>query len=209
VGASMADRTLVADHYFSSKPKSRPRYGLIRTCLRGKGFEFLTASGVFSRQRVDLGSRLLVESMILPQAGCLLDVGCGYGTVGIVAAATNPCLQVFMVDVNLRAVRLARLNIMRNFVANAEVKRGFLYEPVKNIVFDCILSNPPISAGLETVKEIIIEAPNHLHLGGVFEIVVRSKVGGKRLKNLFFEAFGNVEVLARQSGYRVLSSRKK
>jgi 16S rRNA (guanine1207-N2)-methyltransferase len=197
------------EHYFVANPKSRPRYGLIRTYLRGKPFEFLTASGVFSKQRVDLGTRLLIESMLLPKKGCALDIGCGYGAVGIGAAAFNPRLYVILVDVNARAVWLARQNVEKNIVNNAEVRRGCLYAPVKDLIFDCVLSNPPVSAGMETVKAMIVEAPRHMACGGVFQMVVKSKIGGKRLRTIFEEAFGNVEVLARESGYRVLLSRRQ
>jgi 16S rRNA (guanine1207-N2)-methyltransferase len=197
------------EHYFVANPKSRPRYGLIRTYLRGKPFEFLTASGVFSKQRVDLGTRLLIESMLLPKKGCALDIGCGYGAVGIGAAAFNPRLYVILVDVNARAVWLARQNVEKNIVSNAEVRRGCLYAPVKDLIFDCVLSNPPVSAGMETVKAMIVEAPRHMVCGGVFQMVVKSKIGGKRLRTIFEEAFGNVEVLARESGYRVLLSRRQ
>ncbi|MGD0160759.1 MAG: methyltransferase [Candidatus Bathyarchaeia archaeon] len=197
------------EHYFAANPKSKPRYGLIRTYLRGRPFEFLTASGVFSKQRVDLGTRLLIESMILPKKGCALDIGCGYGAVGIAAAALNQRLYVFLTDVNRRAVWLAKQNVEKNMINNAEVRNGCLYSPVKDMIFDCILSNPPVSAGMETVKAIIIEAPQHMACGGVFQMVVKSKVGGKRLRTIFEEAFGNFEVLARESGYRVLLSRKQ
>ena len=197
------------EHYFVANPKSRPRYGLIRTYLRGKPFEFLTASGVFSKQRVDLGTRLLIESMLLPKKGCALDIGCSYGAVGIGAAAFNPRLYVILVDVNARAVWLARQNVEKNIVSNAEVRRGCLYAPVKDLIFDCVLSNPPVSAGMETVKAMIVEAPRHMACGGVFQMVVKSKIGGKRLRTIFEEAFGNVEVLARESGYRVLLSRRQ
>jgi len=83
----MSRKAKKVEHYFAERPKSKPELGLVRARLRGLTFEFLTASGVFSRQRVDLGTRLLVESMVLPENGCVLDVGCGYGVVGIVAAA--------------------------------------------------------------------------------------------------------------------------
>ena len=198
-----------ADHYFSEHPRSALRLGLVRAYLRGRSFEFLTASGVFSKRRIDLGTRLLIDSMILPKKGNVLDIGCGYGPIGIAAAASNPCLRVTLVDVNVRAVRLARQNIERNCVCNAEVKRGRLYEPVKDLVFDCVLSNPPVSAGLETVKAIICNAPEHMAHGAIFQMVVRSKVGGKRLQTIFNEAFGNVKVWARESGHRVLISEKQ
>ena len=197
------------DHYFAAHPKSKMTLGVIRTCLRGKSFEFLTASGVFSKKRVDLGTRLLIESMVLPEDGYVLDVGCGYGAVGIAAATFNPNLRVIMVDVNERAVRLARQNAEKNYVSNVEVRRGYLYEPVKDLVFSCVLSNPPVSAGMETVKAIISEAPEHMASKALFQMVVKSKIGGKRLLMVFEEAFGNVEVLARKSGYRVLMSKKQ
>jgi 16S rRNA (guanine1207-N2)-methyltransferase len=203
--ARKADRV---EHYFSAQPKSRPRYGLIRANLRGKAFEFLTASGVFSMAHIDLGTRLLIESMILPEKGNVLDIGCGYGAVGIAAAVFNPDLYVFMVDVNMRAVWLARQNIARNCLSNAEAKRGDLYDPVEGLIFDCVLSNPPVSAGMGTVKAIISEAPRRMSDGASFQMVLRSKIAGRRLCMFFEEAFGNVDVLARESGYRVLVSKK-
>ena len=197
------------NHYFTAHPKSKLKFGVIHTHLRGRPFEFLTSSGVFSKKRVDSGTRLLIESMVLPEKGSVLDVGCGYGSVGIAAAAFNPDLRVVMVDVNERAVWLARKNVEVNDVSNAEVRRGDLYEPIKDSTFNCVLSNPPVSAGMETVKAIIVEAPKHMTDKALFQMVVRSKIGGKRLRTLLESAFGNVEVLARKSGYRVFISEKQ
>jgi 16S rRNA G1207 methylase RsmC len=147
--------------------------------------------------------------MILPETGSVLDLGCGYGAVGIAAAMFNPALKVMMTDVNTRAVRLARENIERNQVANAEARHGCLYEPVKEIFFDGVLSNPPVSAGMEIVKAIITEAPNVMKKEATFQMVVRSKTGGKTIPPFFNEAFGECHVLARQSGYRVFLARKQ
>ncbi|MEM3578260.1 MAG: methyltransferase [Candidatus Bathyarchaeia archaeon] len=196
-------------HYFTAEQRSKIKLGLVRTYLRGKQFEFLTASGVFSKKRVDLGTRLLIESMSLPEEGHVLDVGCGYGAVGIAAAKLNPKLHVVMVDVNERAVWLARQNIQVNKVYNATVKRGILYEPVKNLKFNCILSNPPVSAGIKTVKAIVSKAPEHITHGATFQMVLKSKICGERMQNIFKEAFGNVKVHARKSGYRVLIAEKE
>lgn len=197
------------NHYFTVHPESKIRLGTIHTCLCGKSFRFLTASGVFSKTRIDLGTRLLIESMVLPEKGCVLDVGCGYGAVGIAAAAFNPSLRVFMVDVNDRAVWLAKQNIEINSVSNAEVRRGYLYEPVRDLMFNCVLSNPPISSGMETVKAIIYEAPKHMIGKATLQMVLRSKIAGKRLQSIFEEVFGNFNVLARESGYRVLIAEKQ
>ncbi|MBS7615624.1 class I SAM-dependent methyltransferase [Candidatus Bathyarchaeota archaeon] len=197
------------EHYFAPHPKSKPKFGIIQTCLRGKTFKFLTASGVFSKKRVDPGTKLLIENMVLPENGYVLDIGCGYGAIGIAAAVFNPKLHVLMVDVNERAVKLAKRNVELNRVCNAEVKRGHLYEPVEDYTFNCILSNPPVSAGLATVKAIIVEAPKHMADKATLQMVLKSKIGGKRLQLIFEEAFGNCIVLARESGYRILMSKKE
>lgn len=196
------------NHYFAEHPKSKPKMRIIKAVLRGKPFKFLTSSGVFSKKRIDLGTRVLIESMFLPDEGLVLDLGCGYGAVGIVAAALNPKLRVIMVDVNERAVQFAKQNIQLNNVYNAEVRKGSLYEPVEEFAFNTILSNPPVSAGMKTVKAIIVEAPKHMASKASLQMVVRSKIWGKRLRTFFEEGFGNVRVLAIKSGYRVLIAEK-
>jgi 16S rRNA G1207 methylase RsmC len=192
------------EHYFTSAPKCSDRFGLVRAKLRGRNFEFLTSSSVFSKRKVDLGTHVLIDAMVLPQKGMVLDIGCGYGAVGIAAAASNTHLHVVMSDVNMRAVRLARQNLEANHIRNAEVRYGYLYEPVEQSRFGCVLSNPPVSAGMDTVKAIIAGAPQVMVAGGSFQMVIRSKIGAKTLPEAFFAAFGNCEVLARESGFRVL-----
>jgi 16S rRNA G1207 methylase RsmC len=200
----MSKKNRVVDHYFSATPKCDDRFGVIHATLLGCNFEFLSSSSVFSKKRVDLGTRVLIEAMTLPKTGMVLDLGCGYGAVGIAAAATNPQLQVVLTDVNVRAVRLAKQNLENNKIRNAQVRYGYLYEPVADFCFNCILSNPPVSAGMDTVKAIITGAPTVLAAEGTFQMVIRSKIGVKTLPEAFTEAFGNCEVLARESGYRVL-----
>jgi 16S rRNA G1207 methylase RsmC len=181
---------------------------MIRTHLRGRFLEFFTSSSVFSKERVDSGTRLLIESMVLPEKGSALDVGCGYGPVGIAAALSNPKLQVVMVDVNKRATRLAEKNAQLNNVTNVQVLHGFLYEPIADAKFETILCNPPLSAGMKTVRAIIAGSPKHMLDNGLLQLVVRSRTGGKLIAELLSETFGNVETLARKSGYRVLVSKK-
>ncbi len=197
------------NHYFTTEPKSKKNLGIIHTHLHGKSFQFLTANGVFSKTQVDLGTKLLIESMVLPEEGYVLDVGCGYGAIGIVAASLNPNLRVVMIDVNKRAVWLTEQNLQRNNIPNAEARTGHIYEPVKGSSFNCILSNPPISAGMDIVRTIISNAPMIMANGGKFEMVVRSKVGKKIIKEILEKTFGNVKILARKSGYRVFISEKQ
>jgi 16S rRNA (guanine1207-N2)-methyltransferase len=199
----------LTEHYYAESPKSPAKYGLVRTCLRGVAFEFTTASSVFSIKRVDLGTRVLIESMDLPEKGCVLDVGCGYGAVGIAAAKFTPKLHVVLTDVNRRAILLAKKNAEKNRVHNVEVRHGSLYEPVKDYCFDVVLSNPPVSAGMTTVEAIIRRAPAVMACGGTFQMVIRSKIGKKTLPEALTEAFGNCGVLAIESGYRVLTAQKQ
>jgi 16S rRNA (guanine1207-N2)-methyltransferase len=183
--------------------------GLARCSLRGREFEFLTASGVFSHRRVDNGTRLLIESMRLPEVGPVLDMGCGYGPVGIVAAAIWPRLEVWMTDVNERAVSMALENADRNGVGNVVVRQGNLYEPVGNKTFGVILSNPPISAGLRNVvKPLIAGAVDHLSGGGSLQLVVQSNKGGRSVSSMMEGYFGGVDVVSRKGGYRVLMAVK-
>jgi 16S rRNA (guanine1207-N2)-methyltransferase len=196
------------EHYFAELPKSEAKLGMVHTRLRGEPFKFLTASSVFSKKQIDLGTRLLIEAMQLPDKGNVLDVGCGYGAVGIAVAASNPRLHVVMTDVNMRAVQLARKNIKINNVRNAKVRSGYLYEPVKDSAFNCVLSNPPVSAGMETVKALITQAPQVMTAEATFQMVIRSKIGAKTLPSIFNETFGNCRVLERKSGYRVLLAKK-
>jgi len=197
------------EHYYTETPKAPAKLGIIRTRLRGRSFEFLTASSVFSKKQVDNGTRLLIEAMALPETGTVIDVGCGYGAVGIVAAASNPRLHVVMTDVNERAVRLARQNARKNKVNKTEVRCGYLYEPVKELAFNCVLSNPPVSAGMETVKALITQAPAVMAQNASFQMVIRSKIGAKTLPQVFTQAFGSYHILARKSGYRVLIAEKQ
>jgi len=146
--------------------------------------------------------------MVLPGEGRVLDVGCGYGPVGIVAGRLVPGLEVWMTDVNERAVALARRNSEWNGV-DAVVRPGDLYAPVGDLLFDAVLSNPPISAGMRRVVEpLVAGAVDRLVEGGSLQVVVQTNKGGRTLASMMEGYFGGVEVAARGSGYRVLRSVK-
>ena len=197
------------EHYFSSNPKSKLNLSLISIVLKGREFKFLTSSSVFSKKRIDPGTKLIIETMILPEDGIILDLGCGYGAIGILAASTNPKLKVIMTDVNSRAAELAKLNLKKNRILNAQVKKGYLYEPVSDLNFNCILVNPPVSAGMKLVKSMILEAPKIMAHKGLFQMVIRSKIGAKILPEIFMKSFGNCTIISRQAGYRVLKGEKE
>ncbi len=169
--------------------------------VRDHYFRFNTGTGVFSRGRLDPGTRLLAENMTLPENGSVLDLGCGYGPLGIIAAKLNPKLEVFLTDNNPNALKLAKMNGEQNHVKNVQFKLGSIYVPVESRKFNLILSNPPLSAGFTVVSEIIRNAPLHLELNGALEVVVRK--GFNLYKRELEKAFENARILARGSGYRV------
>lgn len=180
---------------------------MISDFIRGVTVEFEVAAGVFSCDEVDKGTKLLLEYAEIPEEGVVLDVGCGYGVIGIVLAKVNPKLRVYMVDINREAVKLAKRNIKRNGVEDrVVVLYGDLYEPVKGILFDAIYSNPPLAAGMDVVKRIIIEAPQHLKEGGTLQVVVRK--GAETVRKTMEQTFGNVKQLVSKWGYKVFLSRK-
>lgn len=190
------------EHYFAKKPKSKAELGLIKARLRGREFRFLTSSGIFSYKKIDRGTELLVSNMVIKQGDCVLDLGCGYGVLGIAAAKIAG--RAILTEVNSRAANLARKNLKLNNIANAEVREGNLYEPVANENFNVILCNLPMSAGLGVVYEIIEKSRARLKSGGTLQVVVRK--GAERIEQKMREIFGNVATLAKKGGYRVFLS---
>jgi 16S rRNA (guanine1207-N2)-methyltransferase len=164
----------VSEQYFSREPSSRHDERELVTTLRGRDLRFVADAGVFSKDRIDRGTRLLVDALTLRPNDQVLDVGCGYGVLGIVAATLAPQGHVTLTDVNPRAVHLTRRNLRGNRIANAEVLEGAFFEPVGDRHFDAIVTNPPLRAGKGAVQRLLQEAVDHLQPGGRFWMVVRT-----------------------------------
>lgn len=194
-------------HYYAKKPAKKWSRDLISEVIRGVRVEFYVYPGVFSSKAVDQGTKLLLEHADVPSEGTVLDVGCGYGVIGITLAKLNPKLKVFMVDVNRLAVELARLNARLNGVEDrVRVFHGDLYEPVKDMKFDAIYSNPPISAGMEIVERLVKEGIARLRTGGFMQLVLRK--GGSRIESLLKSA-NHVEVTRfNKKAYTILKAAK-
>jgi len=190
------------EHYFTKKPTSKVKERLINTVLRGQEFKFLTGSSMFSPAKVDLGTRVLIDHARVNPGDALLDLGCGYGPVGIAFAHIA---DVTMTDVNERAVKFARRNADLNNVP-VKVFSGNMYEKIKG-KFDVILLNPPQTAGKKICNEMIEQAPNYLKKDGTLQLVARHQKGGKQFELKMQQVFGNVETIGKKSGYRVYLSR--
>lgn len=168
----------------------------------GKKFVFYTDNGVFSKDGLDFGSRLLLETIPLEEVGGkVLDMGCGYGVFGIVLNKLLNC-DVDMVDVNLRALHLANINIKENACTNVKVFESNVYE---NIVskYSCIVTNPPIRAGKKVVYEMVMNARNYLEKDGVLFLVIRKEQGAKSLI-IDLQKVYTIEVLKKKKGFFII-----
>lgn len=174
--------------------------------LLGHSMRFKTDRGVFSKNGIDYGSRVLLENYQPESAKSLLDVGCGYGTLGLTLAKKFD-LDVTMVDVNSRALDLCRQNAIDNAVSNSKIELSNIYESVSE-KYDAIISNPPIRAGKEVVHEILAGAFGHLNDGGHLTIVIQKKQGAPSAQKKMEEVFGNCQLVARDKGYFILRSYK-
>jgi len=194
-------------HYYSKTPVKGGRKYALRLEIKGQRLELTSSSGIFSKNKVDLGTLLLIESLKLPDTGEVLDMGCGCGIIGIAAAKTKRKLNVTLVDVNPLAAKLAKDNIEDNNISNAVAIESDLYSNLEGKKFDLIFSNPPLAAGYKVIFPLIEGAALHLNEGGSLQIVLRK--GVKAIPKKMTEVFGNVDLVSRKSGYKVFRSVKK
>lgn len=191
--------------YYAENPDSAHDIHELKVTLLGQSFTFLTDSGVFSKKMVDYGSQVLLNTLDFEKGKTLLDLGCGYGPLGISLAKVQG-VKPTMVDINNRAIDLAKRNAQKNGV-EADIFQSNIYEKV-NGTFDYIISNPPIRAGKQVVHTIISESINYLKVDGNLTIVIQKKQGAPSAKAKMEEVFGNVEILKRDKGYYILRSEK-
>lgn len=197
------------EHYFSAKPTAKHRPQEFKTVLRGREYWFRSDTGVFSRGEIDLGTRLLIESLDLSGVSAPLDLGCGYGPIGLSLAGELPEVTVSMSDPNERAVTLARINATRNRLTNVEIEEGEDFLPWGDRLFDLIVTNPPLRTGKEMVLTLFWQAKERLIVGGSLWAVIRTKQGAKSYLRELEKIFGQAKVVEIQSGYRVLKADKR
>lgn len=200
----------LTEHYYSHKPDvvSNPKFWDFT--LKGRTFRFKSDNGVFSKKEVDFGSRLLVESLNLNEAveGDILDVGCGYGPIGISIAAAYPDRTIEMIDINSRAVELSKENAASNGITNVKIYESDRFDKVGSNQFAAILTNPPIRAGKSVVHEILEESYRSLVAGGELWVVIQKKQGAPSAMDKMEQLFGNVEVPVKKKGYYILLAKK-
>ena len=196
--------------YYSKNPDVESKPITWNFSLLGNNLTFTSDNGVFSKHTVDYGSRVLVKNIkydIIP-AGRLLDMGTGYGPIGISIAKAFPKREIDMVDVNELALDLAKKNANDNQVNNVHIFESDIYEAVKD-TYDAIFTNPPVRAGKKVVDGMISGAVDHLIAKGTLTVVLQKKQGAPSAKKLMTQLFGNCTILKRDKGYYILQSIKE
>lgn len=199
----------MSEHYFSKKPQSKSMPQQWKYKLRGNSYSFTSDVGVFSKNEVDFGTQLLVESFEEPTVdGDILDLGCGYGPIGISLADCYPNRSVVMVDVNERAVMLARDNALYNEIRNVEALQSDRLTNLEGRSFAAILTNPPIRAGKKVVHQMFEDSEAALLESGELWVVIQKKQGAPSAKKKLESLFGRVDLIARSKGYFILRALK-
>ena len=196
----------MAKMYFAENPDAEHDIHELKAQLLGQKMTFLTDAGVFSKKMIDYGSQALLKCLDFHKQESVLDVGCGYGTLGLTLVKAKE-VKATLVDINQRALDLARQNANRNQVL-ATIFQSNIYQNVEGR-FHHIISNPPIRAGKQIVHEVIAGSHAHLLDGGDLTIVIQKKQGAPSAKAKMEEVFGNCEILKKDKGYYILRSRKE
>ncbi len=193
------------DHYFTPQPSSAEDRVRFEHVDQGHTFRFVTDAGVFSREHMDKGTLLLLEALP-PCAGRALDLGCGWGGLGICYLRRNPGLTLVQADINARAVALTRENLAQNGLS-AQVIQSDGLESVPGS-FDLIACNPPIRAGKAVVYRLLDQAYAALSPDGGLYVVIRKQQGAPSAKAYLERCGGAVETVARGGGFWVLRCMK-
>ena len=193
-------------HYFENDQNLPSNLKRTTTTFFDQNFIFYTDNGVFAKHGLDYGSRLLLESLPYDDLkGPVLDVGCGYGVLGIIVnKKTN--LDVDMVDVNKRALHLSKRNVKENKCTNIDVFASDCYENVTK-KYKTIITNPPIRAGKKIVYDILLNARNHLEPDGILYLVIRKEQGAKSaISDL--KKYYDVSIVSKSKGFYIISAKK-
>ena len=190
-------------HYFTDNTDLKSEQSQFIFRFHKYDLLFTSDNGVFSKNMIDYGSRVLLDNIEITNEKTLLDVGCGYGTFGICLNKVYSHLNVDMVDVNDRALELAKLNAKNN-----NIYKSFIYENVQGS-YDVIVTNPPVRAGKEVVTTILQESIEHLNENGSLWVILQKKQGAPSAKKKMEEVFGNCEIVKRDKGYYLLHSVKR
>jgi 16S rRNA (guanine1207-N2)-methyltransferase len=191
-------------HYFENDADLPSKPHEIAIEMRGQAFTFITDRGVFSKNHLDEGSRILIETLSERELGnSVLDLGCGWGPVGILLALYQPSAHVTLADINARALALARSNVTKHRLQNrTTIIESDGFQAIKTM-FDSIVTNPPIRAGKSVIYGFYLEAKRHLNSGGSLYLVIRKAQGAASTMAYLKTIYRHVTMVTRKRGYHV------
>lgn len=181
---------------------------IIEENIKGVRIKFKTRPGIFSKNRFDLGSKLLFESIDLPEGGLIADLGCGSGVIGFAAAKLSPKAHVHLLDVNLRTIELAKDNAKLNRLKNVEIYLSDQFSAVADRTYNLILSNPAQHLGNKFLEESAQECFDHLKKGGQVYWVVQKHLK-PYVQRLFENIFGEGTILSTGKDHIIIKGVKK
>mgnify|MGYP000457398371 FL=1 len=196
-------------HYFENDKNLKSEIRELSYKYNSSFFIFYSDNGVFSKNNIDYGSKLLIETYLKENdinEKRVLDVGCGYGFLGIMVSRVTDS-YVEMIDINKRAVHLTNMNIKRYKDFKGKTYVSNVYENVEG-KYDIIITNPPIRIGKEKLLEILIGAFDHLEDNGLLYYVIRKDQGALSIKKILEENSINVEIINRDKGYFIYRAKK-
>ena len=194
-------------HYYDAKQDGELKPKKIAVSARGTRIELWSGAGVFSKDYLDDGTKLLIDTAVIPQGAKVHDLGCGIGVVAVIIKLAHPDATVIASDVSERAIELAKMNMsLHKTDVHVRLSDGYASIPE---MFDVILFNPPYVAGRETIYRLMQEAYDHLAPGGTLQLVARHNKGGETLGKRIMELFGNTDDSRRARGYRVYVGTKE
>ena len=194
--------------YFENNQKLKNKSQQINIKFKNQTYNLITNSGLFSKDKFDYGSRLLLENITTRNLeGNILDLGCGYGAIGIIIASIFPQLTVDMTDVTNRAIETTKKNIQNLNIKNTVVYKSDIYENIKN-KYNYIITNPPIRAGKNTVRKFLLNAKEYLKKEGELWFVMRKDHGVKSMiKEL--EDYYKVSIQEKSKGFYIVKCQVK
>ena len=194
------------DQYYTKNPTSKSEEREIEYKIAEKTIKFTVDNGVFSKAHVDIATNFMLGILIKEDIfGNVLDLGCGYGTIAITLKKFFKDIDITLIDINERALGLARRNLKLNGINNAKVISSDGFSEIKeNDMFDVIVTNPPIRAGKQVIYKMYEDSYKHLKEGGRLYLVINKKHGAPSTKEYLENLFGNCEVLDKKNGFNVI-----
>ena len=196
-------------HYFDENPEINSAIREISFSLFDKSYTYYTDNGVFSKSKIDEGSYIFLKVLIpLNLTGRILDLGCGYGPIGLTIAQNSKEARIDLADINSRALALASKSSERlNLTSRVTILHSDIYEKIEG-PYDSIVVNPPIRAGKVVTYSMYSGAKQYLIDGGSLYIVIRRKQGAESAFKYLETIFENVSVLHKEKGYWIIKATK-